>query len=79
MSGSCRAFCLRSSPAQSPHSKVPSEDSVTCKYIKQISLFMSLGFANFTVMYSENFASFRQDILNLRPWAVIDPCAGVIC
>lgn len=39
---------------------------------------MSVGFANFTVMYSENFASFRQDVLNLQHWVVIDPGAGVI-
>jgi hypothetical protein len=60
-------------------SKVPSKDSVTCKYIKQIPKFMSVGFANFTMMYFEIFVSFPQNILNLRHWAVIDPSGGVIC
>ena len=39
---------------------------------------MSMGFVNFTVMYSENFAFFQQDILNIRPWAVIDPNTRII-
>lgn len=40
---------------------------------------MSDVLANFFIIYSETFASFQQGILNLRPWAVIDPNAWIIC